>query len=409
MMQMKQADLSALVSARFRGDVELFTTIQKDSDLSEEQKRLDVMRKRSRLRMRFLATAVRVSKALLPTVAASVEQLASRVDLGKPLEVFVYAEGSINAHVAETGSRFLVGLSSGAVQTLTSAELEYVIGHELAHALYGHTELAVGHLVENPRFSDKSKLLRAWERAAEISADRMGLLCCGDLEVATTALVKTLSGLPLPGVRVNPSDISGQWDSLLEELMDDGAAEVWENSHPFPPLRIKALEAYWNNRGPGSDNGDGEIRRLLSVMDSPERSRSADEAPLQDGGGAVLARFMLWGGLYVGLADGTLAPAARTRLEALTVPGVNLETTLAAANVSPAALEQFKAARATRRVKLKATELSAIMKQLISFATLDGRISPAERTRLSQLAKELGLVDQAVELLIQQHQNGAAR
>lgn len=405
---MEQADVSALASARFRGDVELFATIQKDSELAAAQKRLDFLRKRSQLRMRLLANAVGVSKALLPNVALSVERVADRVDLGKPLEVFVYAEGDINAYVTETGSRFLVGLSSGSVQTLASEELEYVIGHELAHALYGHTELAVGHLVEDPRFAEQSKLLRAWQRAAEISADRMGLLCCGDLHVATSALVKTLSGLPMTGVRVNPADISSQWDSLLEELMDDGAADAWENSHPFPPLRIKALEIYWNNRSGGAANGDAEIRKLLSLMNSGEHTPGTGEA-LDGGGGAVLARFMLWGGLYVGLADGGLDSAVRTKLEALTVPGFSIESALALPNLSSKALEQFKAARATRRSKLKASELNAIMKQLISFATLDAHISPGERVRLTELANELGLVDQAVTLLIQQHQNGVAR
>lgn len=403
---MATIDTRGLVAARFKGDIELFAAIQKDPALLEEQKRLDVLRRQSRLRMRLLANAIRVSAQTLPAVATTVSALASRVDLGKPLEVFVYASGEINAHVTETNSRFLVGLSSEIVKTLSPAELEYVIGHELAHAFYNHTAVAASHLVEIPRLAEHSKLLRAWERSAEISADRVGLLCCGDLEVATTALVKTLAGLPMPGVRFKPSDIANQWDALLQELMDDGGDDAWENSHPFPPLRIKALEAFWSGRGASSGSGDdAETFRLLSLMDSGTRPREAG-SPI--GADAMLSQFVLWGGLYLGLADGSLPAEARARLMGLTVPGVDLDQVLRGGDPSAVALEQFRAAKKNRRAKLSARELTSIMRQLIAFAALDQRVTPAERSRLGGLARELELVEQAVELLLKQHSTSGA-
>ena len=242
-----------LVSCRYRGDVELLQAIRKEKTLVEEQKRVEILRNRSRMRMKMLANAVRVSEGMLPTVSVSMERIKGRVDVGKPLEAFVFADGEINAFVSETASRFIVGLSSGAITTLTSDELEFVIGHELGHALFGHTEVAAGFLAENERVSsDHSKLLRAWQRAAEISADRVGLLCCNEIEVAATALIKTLAGLSLGGARLKPSEITQQWESLLEEVMDEGATDLWEHSHPFPPLRIKALEAFWRDHSAGA-------------------------------------------------------------------------------------------------------------------------------------------------------------
>jgi hypothetical protein len=404
-MAMKTVDMRALVGSRYSGDVELLQTIRKEATLLEEQKRVEVLKQRTRMRMQLLATAVRVEGTMLPAVARSVTHIASRVDVGKPLEAYVFSDGEVNAFVSEGSSRFLVGLSGGAVTTLSSDELEFVIGHELGHALFGHTEMAAGYLAESGRVSEAhSKLLRAWQRAAEISADRVGLLCCEDLDVAATALVKTLSGLSLEGRRVRPADISGQLDSLMEEVMDEGASDLWEHSHPFPPLRIRALESFWRERQGGpAGSGDAEIRRYLSIMDAPPAA-GATQSSSHEG---TLVRFLFWGGLYVGLADGPLSVEAKQRLNALTLAGVDLDDLLrAGGDVAGIALERFKAAKQTRRNKLRADELSSLMKQLVSFAALDQRFTAAEKTRLVTLAQVLGLPERAVELLIHQYQEG---
>ena len=401
---MKTTDMRMLVSARYGGDVELLQLIRKEKTLVEEQKRVEVLRTRSRLRLEMLASAVRVSDGMLPSVGVSMERIKARVDVGKPLEAFVFADSEINAFVSETGSRFLVGLSSGAIQTLASDELEFVIGHELGHALFGHTEVAAGFLAENGRVSDDhSKLLRSWQRAAEISADRVGLLCCEELDVATTALVKTLAGLSLDGMRLKPSEITAQWESLIEEVMDEGATDLWEHSHPFPPLRIKALESFWRDYKAGcTKNGDAEIRRFLSIMDS-----SGSTHPGTSSEDSLLGRFLLWGGLFVGTADGPLDPAVRSRLEALTVPGVDFDELIdSGQDLAALSLEKFKAAKSSRRSKLRASELTSLMRQLVAFAALDDNFSENEKTRLALLAGELGLHPSAVDLLIQQYQQG---
>lgn len=119
----------------------------------------------------------------------------------------------------------------------------------------------------------------------------------------------------------------------------------------------------------------------------------------------LLGRFMLWGGLFVGTADGALNPQVKSLLEALTVPGVDLEELIASdADLAALALEKFKAAKASRRAKLRANELTNLMRQLVAFAALDNTFSDNEKSRLAMLARELGLHENAVDLLIQQYQ-----
>jgi len=402
---MPATDITGLLSCRYSEDIELLKAIRAEASLVEEQKRAEVLRKKSQLRMRLLATAVRIDEGMLPRVAESLAEFGGRIDVGKPLEAYVFSEGEVQAFISETGSRFLVGLSSGAVSTLSVAELEFVIGHELGHALFGHTEVSAGFLVDTGRVSPgHSRLLRGWQRATEISADRVGLLCTADLDVAATALVKTLAGLSFDGRRLAPASISSQLDALMEEVLDEGAGDLWEHSHPFPPLRIRALEAFWRDRAADNpDNGDSEIRRYLGLMDGTA-------APGSTGAGAhegQLARFLFWGGLFVGTADGPLDLAVRRRLDALTMPGVDLDQILQSGEDPAAlALERFRGAKQARRSKLRAMELSNLMKQLVVFAALDERFSDNERSRLILLAAELGLGERAVELLLAEHQKG---
>lgn len=229
---------TSLQDARFGRDRELLEQIRADELLKRELARSEVLRQRSMMRARLLSGAVRVNVRLLPNVAQSFARIARHVEGGKELDAYVFADPEINAFVAEGRSHMLVAVSSGAVSALSSEELEFVIGHELGHAVYGHLDVAAGFLIEHGNLDlERCQLLRSFQRAAEVSADRAGLVCCGSLEVAANALFKTLCGLHLPGHTVDPEELAAQWDHLVEEVLDDGRRDQWQLSHPFPPLR----------------------------------------------------------------------------------------------------------------------------------------------------------------------------
>lgn len=105
--------------------------------------------------------------------------------------------------VGEKKRRILV--TSGAVDLLESEELDFLLGHELGHILCGHIPYHM--LVEAmymPLFTDNSGLglvdvvrlpMLEWYRISHYTADRMGLLCCQDIDVALRTMIK-MSGLP---------------------------------------------------------------------------------------------------------------------------------------------------------------------------------------------------------------------
>lgn len=102
----------------------------------------------------------------------------------------------------DTGERIV--LSSGAIDQLSDTEQDFLIGHELGHIMTGHKPYHT--LVESlcdPMFDISRqwiKLLKfpllEWYRLSHFTADRMGLLCCQDINVCLSAMIK-LAGLPV--------------------------------------------------------------------------------------------------------------------------------------------------------------------------------------------------------------------
>ena len=95
-------------------------------------------------------------------------------------------------------------LQSGAIDLLTTEELLFMIGHELGHMKCGHkryhmlTEAMYMPIVNSDLkiWMSLIKLpLLNWYRYSDFTADRFGLLCCQDLRVALSTMIK-MAGLP---------------------------------------------------------------------------------------------------------------------------------------------------------------------------------------------------------------------
>jgi Zn-dependent protease with chaperone function len=412
---------NSIATARYLGDLELLDVLRRDEVVRQQLQRTEMLRKRSRVRARLLSDAVRVNVGLIPNVAQSFERVRSCLDDDRPLEAYVFAEPSVHAFVTEASNRYIVAVSSGAVNLLSAEELEFVIGHELGHAAFGHLDVAADAIIElGPLDVRQRRLVRAWQRAAEISADRAGLRCCDSLEVAATALFKTVCGLTVPGMAIEPREFAAQWDRLVEEVLDQGNRDHWQLAHPFPPLRMKALLVFWQHRS--QREVDAEIGRLLAYMDSGDSGDHGDGGDRGAwGAGAagtqqdpLLSRFSFWGAVYVSLASGPLDPRALETLERLAPPGVDLFGLLSSpGSLSELCLENFREARRTRREKLSAAELHRIASVLVDFAadggaarsghvTGGGAITARTVEHLQQLGKELGLGPAAMRLLVAQ-------
>lgn len=100
---------------------------------------------------------------------------------------------------------FRIVISSGAIDLFDDEELTFFIGHELGHYICGHKpyqmllETLYLPAIDDPAIKVWSTIVKVplldWYRKSDFTADRIGLLCCQNLEVALKVMVKR-AGLP---------------------------------------------------------------------------------------------------------------------------------------------------------------------------------------------------------------------
>jgi Zn-dependent protease with chaperone function len=192
----------------------------------------------------LVRSAQRVDAQHLPALATVANDAAARIRPG-PVQVFVVPLNVLNAYTFGLSSPKAIVIYGGLLNVMDADEMKFIIGHEMGHVRLGHTWLnsIVGGMAGIPSPFGAAVILyfafRWWNRACEYSADRAGLLACGNLNKAVSALVKIETG-----GRYTPADqqralqpLSGE-DALVEDFGD------LFSTHPGIKRRVEQLRAF---------------------------------------------------------------------------------------------------------------------------------------------------------------------
>ncbi len=161
----------------------------------------------------------------------------------------VQALGSINAMTMGTDEESVVIIHSATIDHLTEDELLFVIGHEFGHIQNNHAVyrtalwLLMNMVHEFVQWIVQPAILALnhWSRRAEITADRAGLICCGDLDAAQRAMAKIALGSKELYEQLDLEEYLKQ----LEQSQDNyGRIAEFFQSHPYVPKRIEALRLF---------------------------------------------------------------------------------------------------------------------------------------------------------------------
>jgi len=194
----------------------------------------------------LLRRAYRVTAQTAPGLARLAGETAQILDIDG-YQAFVVPANKLNAYTFGLVTPQVVVLYSPILEIMDEDELRFVIGHEMGHMRLGHTWLnsLIGGMAGIPSPFVASAVLAvaflSWNRACEYSADRAGLLACGDVRKAISALVKIESG-GTPRSRAEFDHIMRRIDAEDDTIA--GSLSEALSTHPMTINRIEQLQRY---------------------------------------------------------------------------------------------------------------------------------------------------------------------
>jgi hypothetical protein len=385
----------ARVDLQASGDRELAERILNEPGVREIIERYEKKAEQIGARRQLLATALRLTPEMAPDVHAIVESCRVALGIEIPLETYVYPEALFNAAAVrpERGQLFVL-FSAGLLEAFESDELRFVIGHELGHHLFGHHRIPVGPILAERKL-DAGLALRlfAWQRYAEISCDRAGLLCAGGLEPAARGLFKLASGLRGARVQVRIDQFLAQMGELREESDRLASAEEpvrsdWFTTHPFSPLRVRAAELCARSElivegGMPRAELEAEVDELVRLMD-PSYLHEPSEAA------EAMRRLLFAGAVMIAGAEGEISKEAIAALEGFLGPG-SVPWNVDAEKIR----EDLDSRIETVKKIVPPLRRAQVLRDLCVIARADRQVTDAEMQILLEIADAIG-VDRSI-------------
>lgn len=348
-----------------------------------------------------LASQLRLTRLLAPRLLGLLDDVRGRLAFDEPLELFVAQDASVNAgamHRLTPNEPHVLTLTSALVERMSDDELRFVLGHEIGHLTYRHyrARLAVPAFGVDDHDETKAppllvRRMESWDRMAELSADRAGLIVAdGRLDIAVSAFFKIQSGLGPEHLRF---DVSAFLDQLVTLQTLERRELLAQFSHPATPIRVRALQLFQQARDSGRDLAgvDKEVESLARLMDY------APSQPIE-----VNARdLLLSGGLLLAHADvEAMNDAEWTTLMHLLLPlSSDPEAEVARFTSTSQAEQVLDTSCAWLRLNA-GEERYDLFRGLAHITCTDGKVSDDERQRLYGIADKLDIPRRAADEML---------
>lgn len=190
-------------------------------------------------RGRLVGTSVRIHEAQHPEIFAVVKRCAAALGLPMPL-VFVREDYNVPVLGVGLGEPYSLVISSNWIEHYKEDELTFMVGRELGHIASGHTRFTSLLSVNGNENPIVSLVFGAWLRKAELTCDRVGLLCCGSLDAATRAI--TVSSFHHFARKIDHEIFARQH----QEMGTDSIFRLgeWLGAMPYATTRVDAMREF---------------------------------------------------------------------------------------------------------------------------------------------------------------------
>jgi len=399
---------------RYRGDAkdvaEMQNTYHVEDYLAtseENRKNMD-----QGVREQFLKKGIRLTERLSPRIYGIYDDVSRRLEIPFEAEVFCLPSNTVNAYavleVRQKQRYFMIGLTAAALEMLDDGELKSIVGHELGHFLFGHNRMNA--LITLDQFGNPAgtvlpplgdSLFFRWQKKAEISVDRAGLLASGDFAASSTSLLKATFGLSEKNLNIDIDALLGQVEEIKDrpEMMEEVFA-----SHPLLPIRLKALRLFAQS-GKAKRAGFPVKGRALSdkrledgVDELMELTRRHPRKPLDE---AIMKVIALGGALVLG-ADGDVTdPEVKVLLRILHQWFTDEPEEQIVTSRKEIEKRLPNAAKVIRK-EGDPPHKNFVLSRLADVALADGSLLDAEGSKILEIAEMMGIPSKtAYSILVQ--------
>ena len=195
-----------------------------------------------------------IGQALIPRLDRLLSEVCKTLEVSEPFDIFVSnqpVQGAWIMAMMSSSEKNYITITSELVMKLSDDELKFVIGHEIGHWLFNINDIssllnACYDEEDNVPSISLQNLLATWKKLAEFSADRVGIVACGSLEVAIESLYRVSTGLDPQRMEFRGKDYLNNLDSELPNKLD--LKFFRDDIHPPLPIRMKALALFGNSK-----------------------------------------------------------------------------------------------------------------------------------------------------------------
>jgi len=391
---------------RLRSELEMKQEIVDIPELEEVIRDLNLQVNNDAQRRRMLAENLRITERTIPTVARAVNLAVSITHIKQDVEAYVCNQPGIQAtcYLTDEENTLILEFTSGLVEKLSYREFLFVIGHELGHELFNPGLPAPVAIAEDQRvdLAQTIKVL-SWARRVELSVDRVGLLCCQDINSAAAALMKLSSGLSGSFIEPDIDDFFSQMNDIRarsERVLD---SSDWMSTHPFIPIRVVALHHFWESQlltglighSPAvltTEEMDEKVEALLQVME-PDTAAASNTAAKD---------CILWGGYRIAASDGDIDLSEHISIRSIVdyKDAQEAEAKIRESkNPLPLIRRKFRAA-ARKCLELTPAERFALVEKMVVVAGADSEIKKKERKTLQRIGEALKVKEELMDRIL---------
>lgn len=252
-----------------------------------------------------------------------VAECAGTLGVDRPA-IYVHNDPYTRIYIVRAYNRDHLVLTNGLLKLYEKRpeELKFIVGRELGRVLCGHLELrknsygllsalqAINVVVVPDKFQDVLPTLAlgrlfTWCRESEFSADRAGLLCCGEPKVAYEAIMRLQHGLDPDSPWIDPEKgfdpeaviknfQQWQYRPFVQFLLDLKRQQL---ENPYVPERLAMLKtwvdtgAYREILGRDAAKDEGQLIEVVKIQAfelAPEGKTVDPYVIVLDGGQQVL-------------------------------------------------------------------------------------------------------------------------